>query len=59
MNEPREKRKYTKRVLPETQSCDSIRLELVRLCYRHDHSPEQIIERSDKLLAYVTAADKG
>lgn len=30
-----------------------IRLELLRLAHRHDHSPEQIVERCKALEAYV------
>jgi len=38
-----------------------IRLELVRLAHRHDHTSEQIVERAKALEAYVLAdqaADK-
>lgn len=32
---------------------DALRLELVRLVHRFDHSPEQVIERAKELEAYV------
>lgn len=33
-----------------------LRLELLKLTYRHDRSPEDIIDRAGKLEGYVTAS---
>lgn len=36
-----------------TSNCAEIRLELVKLCYRHDHDAEKITEKAKGLERYV------
>ena len=39
------------------KKCDSIRLEIVRLCHRHDLEPVRIIERAKEIEAYVLGVE--
>lgn len=48
----------TSAALSHLSTDEAVRIELIRLVYRHDQTSEQIIARAQELEAYVTQADK-
>lgn len=52
MSEDRQKRPYNRQLKP-AEDRGNIRLEIVRLCYRHDHESTRVIARARELEAYI------
>lgn len=52
MSEERQKRTYTRRLHNSPENA-TLRLEIVRLCHRHDQSASVIIARAKELEAYI------
>ena len=50
--EEKQKRTYTRRLNNSAERA-SIRLEIVRLCYRHDHESAKIVAKAREIEAYL------